>query len=446
MSENRIIFHVDVNSAFLSWSAVKRLKEDPEVLDIRTVPAVICGDVESRHGIVTAKSIPAKAYGIETAEPVVSAMRKCPNLLLVKGDRETYKHYSDAFIQILHKYGPVVQQVSIDEAYMDMTGTQEIFKHLVTEDLPFPICVADAIKAEIRDTLGFTVNVGISSNKLLAKMASDFKKPDRIHTLWPSEVPEKMWPLPIGELHGCGKQSAQKLNRLGFFTIGDVAQMDRELLQMQMGEKSGAYLWRSANGISDSPVHAERDEVKSVSNETTLSADITRNNYEKEAADVIRMLSDSVARRLRKKGIFGGTVFISVKNSAFKRYSRQATLDTSTDTSEVIFQNAMMLLDQLVWGNHGLFEKDERIRLLGVGVSNLDHGEYRQMSLFDMMTDYGAVKSEKAKESHSFQEMTSTYNNTCDQEKAKRLNEALDQIKTKFGDRSIVRGSHLKRK
>ena len=187
------IFHIDVNSAFLSWSALKKLQEEPGSIDLRTIPSAVGGDVKTRHGIITAKSIPAKKYGIVTGEPVIKALQKCPKLVLVQSDFATYKKYSHAFIDILNKYSPRVQQVSVDEAYLDMTGMKSVYADLVTPDMPFPICVADKIKNEIRDTLGFTVNVGISDNKLLAKMASDFTKPDKIHTLFPDEIEKKGW-------------------------------------------------------------------------------------------------------------------------------------------------------------------------------------------------------------------------------------------------------------
>ena len=224
----KIIFHVDVNSAFLSWSAVKRLKDDPSALDLRTVPSAVGGDVKTRHGVITAKSIPAKRFGITTGEPVMTALRKCPDLILIPSDFQTYRQYSKAFIRILKQHSGLVEQVYIDEAFADMTG------------VPDPLAEAAALRAEIREKLQFTVNVGISENKLLAKMASDFEKPDRTHTLWPSEIPEKLWPLPIRELFGCGAATAARLNSFGIRTIGDAAGTDLKVLQAILGEKGGA--------------------------------------------------------------------------------------------------------------------------------------------------------------------------------------------------------------
>ena len=253
-----IIFHVDVNSAFLSWTAVKRLKENPDSVDLRTIPSVIGGDVKTRHGIVTAKSIPAKKYGIQTAEPINSALQKCPKLVVVPSDFKTYREYSHAFIDILKTYSEVLEQVSIDEAYLDVTALEDIYP-----SPDFPLNVAKMIRDEIRDNLGFTVNVGISSNKLLAKMASDFTNPDKTHTLFPSEIKEKMWPLDIGDLYGCGKKTAEKLRSVGIRTIGDVASYSEEMLTSLLGEKTGEYIYRSANGIGSETVHPERDDPKS---------------------------------------------------------------------------------------------------------------------------------------------------------------------------------------
>lgn len=254
----RTIFHIDVNSAFLSWSAVKRLREDPTALDLRTIPSAVGGDVKTRHGIITARSIPAKRFGIRTAMPVVQALERCPSLVLVPSDFETYRTYSAAFIEILHKYAPVVEQLSIDEAFLDMSGTEQairsaIFEQIVAgtlsgekatrlRSLAFPMNAAVLIKDEIRDTLGFTVNVGISSNTLLAKMASDLEKPDKIHTLYPSEIEAKMWPLPIGDLYGCGSKTAEKLRRIGIHTIGDAARLDPTILTGLLGANAGSYI------------------------------------------------------------------------------------------------------------------------------------------------------------------------------------------------------------
>ena len=410
-SERRTIFHVDVNSAFLSWSALKRLEEDPDAVDLRTIPSGVGGDVKTRHGIITAKSIPAKKYGVQTGEPVVKALQKCPQLVLVPPDFETYRKYSHALMEILSRYSPLLQQVSIDEAYLDVTdrvsekgtsgvvcpqvGCKETSGVIYTQETSGVVCtsgereraaaLAQQIRDQVRAELGFTVNVGISCNKLLAKMASDFEKPDRTHTLYPEEVPAKMWPLPIEALHGCGKSTAQKLQLIGINTIGDAAAADRALLQSFLGQSSGAYIWNSANGISNSKVVAEREQAKSVSNERTLSEDIGRENYQADGVPVICMLSRKVAGRLQKSGLVGQTVTFQIKSSEFERHSRQMSLSAVTDRSKDIEAAALLLADQLLGGPEGLFAQGVTIRLIGVGVSRLAEKEkaVHQMDLFE---------------------------------------------------------------
>ena len=381
MKTGKTIFHIDVNSAFLSWSAVKLLREDPSAVDLRTIPSAVGGDVETRHGVITAKSIPAKKYGVKTGEPVVKALRKCPMLKLVRSDFACYRQYSREFVNILERYTDLVQQVSIDEAYMDVTDLRDACRSFETPERPFPFCLADRIRQEVREELGFTVNVGISSNKLLAKMASDFEKPDKVHTLYPEEMEEKFWPLPIGELYGCGGQTARRLRDLGIFTIGDAAHSPPELLRSILGEKAGAYIYRSANGIGSTEVHVEREEAKSVSNETTTSHDITASNYEAEMPEILRRLSESVSRRLQKKAFFASTVVVTVKTSEFRRHSRQTTLRDSIQDSAGIYHVAKQLMDELLLGEKGLFASGVGVRLVGVGTTGLDHGEYQQMRL-----------------------------------------------------------------
>jgi DNA polymerase-4 len=456
---NRTIFHIDVNSAFLSWSAVKRLKDDPTAVDLRTIPSVVGGDIKTRHGIVTAKSIPAKKYGIQTAEPITSALQKCPKLVLVKSDFNTYRTYSRAFIDILRCYSEILQQVSIDEAYLDVTDLKDIdIRKLLTQrfmaffendeegaalspedrqrlydeiqnsseyDEPFPLNVAAAIRFEIRSKLGFTVNVGISSNKLLAKMASDFTKPDRTHTLFPDEIQQKMWPLDIGDLYGCGKKSAEKLRSIGIKTIGDAAKQSLDFLKSQLGDKFGEYLYASANGIGSDTVHTEQEDAKSYSNETTLPGDITSVNFDTDLPPVVRHLSEKVSGRLKKDGVFGGTVTAQVKTSDFKRFTRQIRLSESTDSADVIYENAMLLLGNLLSGENGLFEEGTGVRLVGVGVDNLDNGEFRQVNLFDWVaTGKEEIRREKIKE-----------------EKQEKLSEMERLIKGKFGDNAIKKGT-----
>ena len=191
-SRKRLIFHIDVNSAFLSWESVYRLSRDPKAQDLRLIPSAVGGDVRSRHGIILAKSTPAKKYGVVTAETIASALRKCPELVIVPSRFDIYSGYSRQMLALLSEYTPDIEKFSIDEAFLDMTETIHLFGP--------PRKAADQIRRRIREELNFTVNVGISSNKLLAKMASDFEKPDKTHTLFPSEIAAKMWPLPLRDL------------------------------------------------------------------------------------------------------------------------------------------------------------------------------------------------------------------------------------------------------
>ena len=380
----KTIFHIDVNAAFLSWSAVKRLKEAPGSVDLRTIPSAVAGDIEERRGVITAKSIPAKKYGVETGEPVVKALAKCPELVIVKSDFETYRRYSASLMKILKTYSPTVEQASIDEAYMDMTGTEAIFE-AEGDDEPFPMNAATRIKNEIRNTLGFTVNIGISSNKLLAKMASDFEKPDRIHTLYPEEIGEKLWPLPIARLYGCGEATAAKLNALDVRTIGDAAHMDESILRAHLGERAGRYIYHSANGMDDSAVSGAREETKGYSHETTLPKDVTAENYEPEVPRIVHAISEKLSERLKADGVFASTVVIQIKTDRFVRHSRQMQLPDSTNSAEKIEEIATLLLKRLLFGEQGMFSRNVKIRLIGVSVTKLDRGEFRQMSMFDFM-------------------------------------------------------------
>ncbi len=421
---DNIIFHVDVNSAFLSWSAVKKLREEPGSIDLRTVPSAVGGDVKSRHGIITAKSIPAKKYGIVTGEPVVKALQKCPKLILVESDFNTYREYSHAFIAILNKYSPLVEQVSIDEAYVDMSGSRKVFAASATRELPFPLNVAQMIRDEVRNSLGFTVNIGISCNKLLAKMASDFQKPDKTHTLFPEEIAQKMWPLPIGDLYGCGSSTASRLTSLGIKTIGDAANADPEFLYSILGENGGNYIYASANGYGNSSISINYEEAKSYSNETTLSSDLTADSYDKEIVPILKHLSEKVSKRLKRDAVYGKTVTVSVKTGNFKRHSAQMQLDNSIDDDKDIYKYAKLLSDKLLLGTEGLFIKGEVVRLVGVGVSKLDDGSYRQLNLFDIM--------EKAP--------SASHNN----EKQKKLDKMSEEIENRFGKGTIFKGTNLK--
>ena len=429
MIAERTIFHVDVNSAFLSWSALKKLRDEPGSVDLRTIPSAVGGDVKTRHGIITAKSIPAKRYGIQTAEPVVKALQKCPQLVLVPPDFQTYHAYSRALMDILAQYSSLLQQMSIDEAYLDMSD------RIAPGDREAAIMWARHIREQVKRELGFTVNVGISTNKLLAKMASDFEKPDRTHTLYPDEVPSKMWPLPIDSLHGCGKSTAQKLQLVGINTIGEAAASDPLLLQSILGQKSGAYIYNSANGISRSPVVAEREQAKSISNERTLSEDVDRENYHTNGIPVIRGLAEKVASRMQKKGLSGQTVTFQVKSSEFDRYSRQASLSEATDRAEEIESAALMLADRLLNGPDGLFEAGMTIRLIGVGVSKLTQKQIHQMDLFEWADRN--LEEEKRKEE---KRRVTAEENEKRKAKQARLDKMMEMINNRYGTGTVKKG------
>ena len=396
--DDRVIFHIDVNSAFLSWEAVHRLQDLGEELDLRTIPSAVGGDMSKRHGVILAKSIPAKKYNVRTGEPIVDALRKCPNLTLVSPNRELYAKNSAAFMEILRRYSDTVEQYSIDEAFADMTGTEGLFGS--------PIEAAHRLKDEIRDTLGFTVNVGISSNKLLAKMAGDFEKPDKVHTLFPDEIREKLWPLPVGELFSVGGASEQKLKRLGIMTIGDLAQADLGTLQATL-KKHGEAIWNYANGRDFSLVEAERADNKGYGNSVTLSYDVTR---AEEAKQVLLSLAETVGRRLRRDGAWIEVVSVTLRFFDLTNASHQCVLEHATNITDEIYQAACRLFDE--------FWDRTPIRLIGIQTGKVTkEGDNRQLSLFDD-TDY---------------------------EKLERLDRAMDSIREKFGADAVRRASFLQK-
>lgn len=393
---SRIIFHIDVNSAYLSWTSVENLRTGAGP-DLREVPAIIGGDQKSRHGIVLAKSISAKKMGIYTSEPVASALKKCPSLLIFPPDHEMYRQYSHLFIDYLKTLTPDIEQVSVDECYLDFTG--------IAHRYGSPLEAADEIKNTIYERFGFTVNVGISCNKLLAKMASDFEKPDKVHTLFPSELPEKMWPLPVRDLLFLGKASEQKLLRAGIKTIGDMAKSDEAEIRQLLGDKNGRQLYRYANGIDDSPVRSEREEAKGYSAETTVEEDIV--TYE-QALSLLLAQCDVVAARMRRDGKKCSCVAVTYRTLDFKTRSHQKNFEDPTDVTEEIFAQVKKLLYEC-W-------KCEPLRLIGVALTDLTSDEFRQMSLFE---------------------------NTEDREKQKKVDETIDDIRRRFGNGMIVRGSTI---
>ena len=359
---HRIIFHIDVNSAFVSWLGAKLVREGKP--DIRLVPSVVSGDPSDRRSIVTAASIPAKKLGIRVPEPVSMALRKCPGLVIMKGDWEWYKQCSESFIAICRSYSPVLQQFSIDECFIDMS-----FRCKPENAVE----VATRLKDQVKNTLGFTVNVGIGSNKLLAKMASDFEKPDKVHTLWADEVPAKMWPLPVRDLLWVGKKTEERLTAYGIDTIGKLAGIGMGSLTRLVGPKFALQLHENANGRDNSPVETERAEAKSVSAERTFSRDYT------DPKDIDRALFNVaciVAHRIRRHDFRASTVSMFIKYKDFTVAQKQTSLDQPTDVTAVILNEARRMLSE-VW------DGTTPIRQVGLGVSKLTHESAVQMSLFE---------------------------------------------------------------
>ncbi len=390
---NRLIFHIDVNSAFLSWESVRRVKQG--LPDLRNVPACIGGDPKKRTGIVVAKSIPAKKYGVQTGEPVAMALRKCPDLVIAKSDFELYIKCSRAFKEICASYAPVMESFSIDEVFLDMTGTSLIY--------PDPVRTAHEIKDKIRNELGFTVNVGISTNKLLSKMASDFEKPDKVHTLFPEEIPTKMWPLPVRDLLFLGKASEKKLTEAGIHTIGDMAHAREAEIQTLLGNKAGHQLWQYARGIDDSLVRAQPEEAKGFSVETTFNDDIVS---VEQVLPILLEQCDVVATRMRRKEKKCTSVSVTFRTLDFRNKSHQTTLPNATDMTDEIYKNAKKLFIES-W-------KGEPLRLIGVALTNLTDESFEQMSLFE---------DNEQKERH------------------RKLDATMDAIRQKFGNDKITRAS-----
>lgn len=400
---NAVIFHIDVNSAFLSWSALKLLKEGGTV-DLREVPSIVGGDQKTRHGIVVAKSIPAKKFGIQTAETVASALQKCPGLIMVPPEHAYYREQSKKLMEYLSGICPVIQQVSVDECYMDFEPVRKKYSS--------PEICARMICDGVRDTFGFTVNVGISDRKILAKMASDFEKPDKVHTLYVREIREKLWPLPIGDLHMCGKSAAAKLRTMGVNTIGDLARLEEKYAENWL-KKQGRMLWEFANGIDGREVEPEPFKAKGVGNSTTLSENaVTR----EEAVKVLKYLCGKVARRLDKGDFLAGGVCTEIKYATFQSVSHQTILQTETSDPEKLYRAACELFDE-IWNG-------DPIRLLGVRTTRLvDRGAPVQLNIFDFQKSMEEEKKSREKE-----------------RKKKSLEDALSSIKKRYGEDAIQKG------
>ncbi len=390
----RIIFHIDVNSAFLSWEAARRVANGEA--DIRLIPSAIGGERDKRTGVILAKSIPAKKYGVKTGEPVGMALNKCPTLYLAKPDFALYSRCSRAFMDVCREYTPVVEKYSIDECFLDMSGTERLY--------PDILAVAHEIKDRIKNELGFTVNVGIGSNKLLAKMASDFEKPDKVHTLYTDEIETKLWRLPVRELFTVGGSTADKLGKACIYTIGDLARLDISILKSLVGTKMGEQLHAFANGIDNSEVNEHPERAKGYSNSTTLEKDVTTTE---EAHKILLALADITASRMRADGARAYCIGVTVRGNDFKDKSHQRKLNESTDITSEIFAVCTSLFSEL-------WDRKTPIRLLGVSLTNVSCEEEMQMSLFE---------NEK-------------------KEKERALDKTVDMIRNRFGSDTIMRGAY----
>lgn len=392
--KKNIIFHIDINNAFLSWTAVKLLKEGYEI-DIRTIPSIIAGDEEKRHGVVLAKSPVAKKLGIKTAETIYSARKKCPNLEVFPPEHEYYQEMSKTFFKHLEKYTPNIEKLSVDECFMDMSNSSLLYDDLVL--------LAYKIKEEVKELYGFTVNIGISTSKICAKMASDMEKPNKVHTLFLNEIERKMWPLPVDELYMVGKHASEKLHSLGIDTIGDLAKTDEKTL-IKHFNKHGITMHNYANGISDDLMVPSDDKNKSISTSETLSTDIGEKN---KLLQVLYKQVDILGKDLRKQKLYTNTIAITYKNSDFVSYSKQLTLSTVTNSTEEISKYITNLFDQS-WRN-------DKIRNIGVRFSNLTDKKQKQISIF---TD------------------------SVEETKSDTVQETMDKINDKYGS-SIIRQANL---
>lgn len=391
----KVIFHIDVNSAFLSWEAAYRIHHLGSKLDLRNIPSAVGGDVTKRHGIILAKSIPAKKYDIKTGESVMEALKKCPNLVLVPPNYNLYQKSSDAFIKILKDYSPEVEQYSIDEAFINMTGTEMLFGK--------PEKAANDIRERIHRELGFTVNIGVANNKVLAKMASDFKKPDRVHSLWQHEIESKMWPLPVSELFFVGRATFRKLRDIGIKSIGELAQMDLSTIKSHFG-KHGEVIWSFANGFDFSSVETAPPPNKGYGNSTTIAFDVVDANTAKL---VLLSLAETVSARLRADDVKIKVISVGIRDYNFVYYGHQKSLDTPTNITNEIYEAACQIFDEM-WNKIP-------IRHLGIHTSHVTEESSRQLNIFDKV----------------------------DYEKLERLDKAVDRIRKRYGMDSIKRACFI---
>lgn len=395
---DNIIMHIDVNNAFLSWSAIDLLNNGYDI-DIRNIEAIIGGDEKMRHGIVLAKSMPAKRKGVKTAETLRDAKRKCPNLSIYPPNYKWYQYMSDSLFKLISNYTPDIEKLSIDECFIDYTKVKKLYGD--------PIKFAYKLKKEIKTKLGFTVNIGIANNKLCAKMASDFLKPDRVHTLFSDEVVNKMYPLPIEELYGVGKSSSKKLRELKINTIGDLARTNPEYLSKYF-KNQAIKMIQSARGIDNSIVVSERPESTSISNSTTTNYNLTTIE---EINKVLFSLVENVCISLRSSNRYAYVIGVQLKDKFFKSYSHQQKLKNATNSTSEVYEISKKLAKEM-WNEEG-------IRLVGVSLSNLVNDNNHQISLFEDINK---------------------------KETNQKLDEVVDKLKKTYGNKIINKASLLDNK
>ena len=388
------ILHIDVNNAFLSWTAVDMLKNGSKI-DIREIPAIIGGDETRRAGIVLAKSQKAKEFGIQTAQTIYMAKAKCPSLKIYPSDYKIYKNYSDKLYNLLLEYTDKIERFSIDECFLDMT-------HYLMKDTL--LNKATEISKRVKEELGFTVNIGVAHNKLLAKMASDFTKPDRVHTLFQEEIPTKMWPLPVSELFMLGRKTVPKLYNMQIRTIGELAKVDVSLLNKKFG-KHGIQMWEYANGIDNSEFIYKKEKPKGIGNSVTLPSNISQID---KLEEILLALTEQVTYRLRKYNMLANIVNVQLRTKNFEDTSHQGKLLMATSSTKEIYEKAKKLLRQM-------FNDNMSIRLIGVRVDNLVEKEELQLSIF---------QDDKLK-------------------KQEKLDEVIDSLKNKYGYSKITRAGKM---
>lgn len=409
---NKVIFHVDVNNAYLSWTAVDLLKQGYK--DIREIPSIIGGDESKRSGIVLAKSIPAKKLGIKTAEPVFFALKKCKNLEIFPPNFMLYEEKSNELNILFGKYTEIIERYSVDESFLDVTD------YLLGRT---PLELAQILQKDIFDTFGWTVNIGVSDLKMLAKTASDFKKPNMIHTLFSPQIKEKLWPLDISSLFSVGRKTQAALRKLQIQTIGDLANSDRYTLEKRLG-KAGLKIWELANGIDNSVVLSSTENFKSISHSETLVSNISSVQLIKKQ---ILKLTEFLANRLRNEHMLTKTIRLTLVNKDFKHKSKQKSLKNYTDNTQEIYTTAIKILEEI-------FVKDE-IRLIGVALENLTENDFEQINLFDIekeITEKDTIKHIKKK--------------NCRNIKEQKLDYVLDDINKKYQANIIKRARNIDNK